>query len=190
MAARFSLGPSSLVVEIASNDGYLLCHFRDLQVPVLGVEPAANVARAAEELGVSTEIAFFGVQTASRLRAAGRQVDLMVANNVLAHVPDINDFVAGVPLLLKPQGVWTIEFPYLFRLLEQAQFDTIYHEHYSYLSLLFIERLMACHALRVFNLESLPTHGGSLRVYVCHREAGHAEARGSTISAAWKPRPV
>jgi hypothetical protein len=178
MAARFGLGAGRLVIEIASNDGYLLRHFRDLGIPVLGVEPAANVARAAEALGVPTEVAFFGVATARRLAAAGRAADLMAANNVLAHVPDINDFVGGVPLLLKPQGVWTIEFPHLLNLLNDVQFDTIYHEHYSYLSLLFIERLMARHGLRVFDVEHLPTHGGSLRVFVCHRDADHREAAG------------
>lgn len=178
MAARFGLAAQSRVVEIASNDGYLLRHFRDMGVPVLGIEPAANVARAAEALGVTTEVAFFGVDTARRLAAEGRQADLMAANNVLAHVPDINDFVGGVPLLLKPEGVWTIEFPHLLNLLGQVQFDTIYHEHYSYLSLLFIERLMARHGLRVFDVAHLPTHGGSLRVFVCHRDASHAEAEG------------
>jgi hypothetical protein len=178
MRARFGLGAASLVIEIASNDGYLLRHFVAAAVPVLGVEPAANVAKAAEALGVATEVAFFGTATARRLRAAGHQADLMAANNVLAHVPDINDFVAGVPLLLKPAGVWTIEFPHLLNLLHQVQFDTIYHEHYSYLSLLFIERLMARHGLRVFDVEPLPTHGGSLRVFVCHQEAEHAAAPG------------
>ena len=178
MATRFGLGGASLVIEIASNDGYLLRHFKDMSIPVLGVEPAANVARAAEALGVPTEVAFFGVETARRLAAGGRRADLMAANNVLAHVPDINDFVGGVPLLLKPQGVWTIEFPHLLNLLREVQFDTIYHEHYSYLSLLFIERLMARHGLRVFDVERLPTHGGSLRVFVCHHGAEHAEAAG------------
>jgi hypothetical protein len=175
MAKRFAIGPDSMVIEIASNDGYLLRHFHDIGVPVLGIEPAANVAEAARAVGVTTEVAFFGRETARRLRAAGHQADLMAANNVLAHVPDINDFVAGVPILLKPEGVWTIEFPHLLNLLREVQFDTIYHEHYSYLSLLFIERLMGQHGLRVFDVEQLPTHGGSLRVYVCHQGAGHAE---------------
>lgn len=184
MRARFGLGAGSLVVEIASNDGYLLRHFVEMGVPVLGVEPAANVAKAAEALGVTTDVAFFGVATATRLREAGRRADLMASNNVLAHVPDINDFAGGVPLLLRPEGVWTIEFPHLLNLLEQVQFDTIYHEHYSYLSLLFIERLMARHGLRVFDVEALPTHGGSLRVFVCHAGAGHAETAGLAATRA------
>ncbi len=178
MAGRLGLGPASLVVEIASNDGYLLRHFLGMGIPVLGVEPAANVARVAEAAGVPTEVAFFGRETARRLAAAGRRADLMASNNVLAHVPDINDFVAGVPALLRPEGVWTIEFPHLLNLLREVQFDTIYHEHYSYLSLLFVETLLARHGLRVFEVERIPTHGGSLRVFACHRAAAHAEGAG------------
>ncbi|MFZ5833943.1 MAG: methyltransferase domain-containing protein [Pseudomonadota bacterium] len=171
MIERFALNARSKVVEIASNDGYLLRHFVAANIPVLGVEPAANVARAAQELGVATEIAFFGAATAARLKALGHGADLMVANNVLAHVPDINDFVAGFTLLLKPGGVWTIEFPHLLNLIQQTQFDTIYHEHYSYLSLGTVERILTAHRLRAFDVEVLPTHGGSLRVYACHAEA-------------------
>ncbi|HBF99412.1 MAG TPA: SAM-dependent methyltransferase [Alphaproteobacteria bacterium] len=173
MIARFGLGPNSRVVEVASNDGYLLQHFVTAGIPVLGVEPAANVAQAAEAIGVPTDVAFFGVATAQRLRDAGHAADLIAANNVLAHVPDINDFVAGFAVLLKPEGVWTIEFPHLLRLMQDVQFDTIYHEHYSYYSLLVVARILGAHGLRVFDVEELPTHGGSLRVYACHEGAGH-----------------
>lgn len=175
MTARFGLGAGSRVVEIASNDGYLLQYFVQRAIPVLGIEPAANVAEAARARGVTTEVAFFGRGTAERLRAGGIEADLMASNNVLAHVPDINDFVAGIPVLLKPSGVWTIEFPHLLNLIELVQFDTIYHEHYSYLSLLFVERLVAAHGLRVFDVEEHPTHGGSLRVFCCHAGAAHAQ---------------
>lgn len=178
MTARFGLGAEGRVVEIASNDGYLLQYFVQRGIPVLGVEPAANVAEAARARGVETEVAFFGRATARRLRERGIAADLMASNNVLAHVPDINDFVAGVPLLLKPEGVWTIEFPHLLNLIELVQFDTIYHEHYSYLSLVFVERLLAAHGLRAFDVETWPTHGGSLRVFVCHQGASHAEGAG------------
>ena len=175
MTARFGLGANSRVVEIASNDGYLLQYFVQRSIPVLGIEPAANVAESARARGVTTEVAFFGKATAERLKAQGIAADLMASNNVLAHVPDINDFVSGVPVLLKPEGVWTIEFPHLLNLIELVQFDTIYHEHYSYLSLLFVERLVAAHGMRVFDVEQHPTHGGSLRVFVCHQGASHAE---------------
>ncbi len=176
MIDRFSLNAGGEVIEIASNDGYLLRHFAAAEIPVLGVEPAANVAQAARELGIATEVAFFGAETASRLKAGGHAADLMAANNVLAHVPDINDFVEGFRILLKPEGVWTIEFPHLLRLIEQTQFDTIYHEHYSYFSLGTLERILAAHRLRAFDVEELPTHGGSLRVYACHLAAGHETA--------------
>jgi len=178
MTDRFGLGAGSRVVEIASNDGYLLQYFVRRGIPVLGVEPAANVAQAARARGVATEVAFFGHATARRLHESGVAADLIASNNVLAHVPDINDFVAGVPLLLKRQGVWTIEFPHLLNLIAAVQFDTIYHEHYSYLSLLFVERLLAAHGLRAFDVETWPTHGGSLRVFACHAGAAHAEAPG------------
>jgi len=173
MIERFCLNASSKVVEIASNDGYLLQHFVAAGIGVLGVEPAANVAKAAKELGVATEVAFFGANTAARLKALGHDADLMVANNVLAHVPDINDFVAGFAVLLKPNGVWTIEFPHLMRLIQENQFDTIYHEHYSYLLLGTVERILAAHQLRAFDVEELSSHGGSLRVYACHVLAEH-----------------
>lgn len=179
MTERLGLGPDSRVLEIASNDGYLLQHFVALGIPVLGIEPAANVAAVAIGKGVATEVAFFGLETARRLRAAGWAADLMASNNVLAHVPDVNDFVSGIPVLLKPDGVWTIEFPHLVNLLEQVQFDTIYHEHYSYLSLLSVETMLARHGLRVFDVELLPTHGGSLRVFACHASSQrHGEGEG------------
>jgi hypothetical protein len=174
MIERFGLGQTSMVVEIASNDGYLLKNFVQCGIPVLGIEPAANVAEVARSQGVPTEILFFGVDTAQSLAANGISADLMAANNVLAHVPDINDFVAGFRILLKPEGVATFEFPSLERLIAERQFDTIYHEHFSYLSLLVVSRIFQAHGLRVFDVESLPTHGGSLRVYVCRNEARHA----------------
>ena len=176
MTRRLGLGAAALVVEIASNDGYLLQYFQQRGVKVLGVEPAANVAAAAAEKGVPSEVAFFGVQTATRLRERGVAPDLMVANNVLAHVPDINDFVGGFAILLQPDGVITFEFPHLLRLMQECEFDTIYHEHFSYLSLHAARRSFARHGLRAFDVEQLPTHGGSLRVFVCHAGARHAEA--------------
>jgi len=173
---RLGLGPASRVVELASNDGYLLQYFVRRGIPVLGVEPAANVARAAEAKGVPTRVAFFGRRLAQALRTDGPPADLVVANNVLAHVPDLNDFVAGVGVLLAPGGVATFEFPHLLRLIEGRQFDTLYHEHFSYFSLLAVERVFARHGLRVFDLEELATHGGSLRLYVCHAAAAHARS--------------
>jgi SAM-dependent methyltransferase len=167
MTEELRLGPQSLVVEPASNDGYLLQYFQQRQVAVLGVEPAANVANVAAAKGIPTEVAFFGVATAQRL-AAFQQADLICANNVLAHVPDLNDFVAGLAVLLKPSGTITVEFPHLLRLMAECQFDTIYHEHFSYFSLLVVDRIFARHGLRVFDVECLPTHGGSLRIHACH----------------------
>jgi len=175
MTERFALGPASRVVEIASNDGYLLQYFKKRGVPVLGVEPAANVAKVAVETrGIPTVVRFFGEATARDLAADGQSADCMVANNVFAHVPNIHDFVEGIRLLLKPAGVMTFEFPHLMRLMSEVQFDTIYHEHYSYLSLHAARRVLADHALRVFDVEELPTHGGSLRLFVCHEGAPHA----------------
>ncbi|MCW0234906.1 MAG: class I SAM-dependent methyltransferase [Ferrovibrio sp.] len=181
MQQRFGLGPESQVVEVASNDGYLLQHFKAAEIKVLGVEPAANVAAVAEQKGIPSEVAFFNTETAQRLRNAGYVADLMVANNVMAHVPELNEFVAGFAILLKPQGVLTVEFPHLLNLIEQVQFDTIYHEHYSYLSLLAAEKIFTAHDLRVFDVEQLPTHGGSLRLFVCHRDAVHADSSGLTM---------
>ncbi len=171
MIARFGLSKQNLVVEIASNDGCLLRNFVDAGIPVLGVEPAANVASVAEQAGVRTKVAFFGAQTAAALKGEGFAADLMAANNVLAHVPDINDFVEGFRILLKPQGVVTFEFPHLLNLMQQNQFDTIYHEHFSYISLLAAERILGAHGLAVFDVEEVPTHGGSLRVYAAHAGA-------------------
>jgi len=168
MAERLALGPESLVVEVASNDGYLLQHFVAMDVPVLGVEPAAGTAEAARARGVPTDVAFFNEATAVALAARGVRADLMAANNVLAHVPDISAFVAGFPHVLKPDGVLTFEFPHLLNLIEQVQFDTIYHEHFSYLSLGTVALIFADAGLRVWDVEELPTHGGSLRVYGCH----------------------
>ena len=175
MTQRFSLTDRSTVVEIASNDGYLLQYFQRRGVQVLGVEPAVNVAAVAAKKGVRTEVAFFGEATARRLKAAGVAPDLIAANNVLAHVPDINDFVEGFAVLLKPDGAVTVEFPHLLRLMQETQFDTIYHEHFSYLSLHVVQRIFARHAMRVFDVEQLRTHGGSLRVFIGHAGSGHAE---------------
>jgi len=176
MIARFGLGAKSLVVEIASNDGYLLQHFVAAGVPALGVEPAANVAQAAIAKGVPTEVAFFNRAAAERLAQRGVSADLVAANNVLAHVPDIRDFVAGFGVLLAPEGVATFEFPHLLNLIREAQFDTIYHEHFAYLSLVAVERIFAASALRAFDVEELATHGGSLRLYACRVEAAHRES--------------
>ncbi|WP_043349870.1 class I SAM-dependent methyltransferase [Methylobacterium sp. B1] len=175
MTERFGLGPQSKVVEVASNDGYLLQYFVARGVPVLGVEPAANVAAVAREKGVASEVAFFGRDTAERLRAEGHGADLMAANNVLAHVPDILDFVAGFQVLLKRDGAGTFEFPHLLRMIEHKQFDTIYHEHFSYLSLGVVSGILERSGLRVFDVEELPTHGGSLRVFFCHVDGPHAQ---------------
>lgn len=168
MVRRFGLGTSDFVVEIASNDGYLLQYFVERGVPVLGIEPAANVAVTAEKKGVPTLVAFFGTKTAGELAAAGRQADLIVGNNVLAHVPDLNDFVRGINLLLKPGGVVTMEFPHLLQLMQENQFDTIYHEHFSYFSFMVTERVFAAHRMTIFDVDEIPTHGGSLRIYVRH----------------------
>lgn len=168
MIERFGFDASSQVVEVASNDGYLLRHFRDRGVPVLGIEPAENVARAAQEAGISTRICFFGTEEARKLAAEGIHADLLLGNNVLAHVPEINDFVDGLRILLAPHGVLTMEFPDLMRLMLNNEFDTIYHEHYSYLSLGAVHRIFARHRLELFDVEELPTHGGSLRVYARH----------------------
>ncbi len=168
MRERFGIDSGSLVMEIASNDGYLLQHFVAAGVPVLGIEPAANVAALARGKGIRTEAEFFGVATAQRLLATYGAPDLLVGNNVLAHVPDINDFVAGMRVLLKPGGVVTMEFPHLLQLMQDNQFDTIYHEHFSYLAFFVVEAIFRHHGLRLFDVEELTTHGGSLRIYACH----------------------
>jgi hypothetical protein len=169
MTQRFGLGPTSSVIELASNDGYLLQWFVEVGVPVLGIEPAANVAAAAEERGVRTLVRFFGVELASELAAQGLHADLLIGNNVLAQVPDINDFVAGMAVILAPEGAITLEFPHVLRLIDENQFDTIYHEHFSYFSLHTVGTILARHGLEVFDVEELPTHGGSLRVYAHHQ---------------------
>jgi SAM-dependent methyltransferase len=175
MKERFGLGPQHKVVEVASNDGYLLQYFVARDVPVLGVEPAGNVAEAARAKGVPTEVMFFGETNAETLRQAGHAADLMAANNVLAHVPDILDFIGGFATLLKPEGVATFEFPHLLRMIEHNQFDTIYHEHFSYLSLGVVAGIMKRKGLRVFDVQELETHGGSLRVFACHEAASHKQ---------------
>jgi hypothetical protein len=167
MIERFGLDESSQVVELASNDGYLLQYFRDHGVPVLGIEPAVNVAKVAEENGILTLVEFFGREVATA-QAAATPADLLLGNNVLAHVPDLNDFVGGMKILLKPSGVITMEFPHLMRLIDENQFDTIYHEHFSYFSFLTVRRVFAAHGLKLFDVEELPTHGGSLRIYGAH----------------------
>lgn len=170
-AGRFGLSAGSFVVELASNDGYLLQYFVEKRIPALGVEPAANVAKAAIAKGVPTLVRFFGRETAGDLAAQGRLADLIVANNVLAQVPDLDDFVGGMKILLKPEGVITVEFPHLMRLIEENQFDTIYHEHYSYFSFRTAERVFDAHRLVLFDVEEIPTHGGSLRIYARHRDS-------------------
>jgi SAM-dependent methyltransferase len=171
MTDALGLGSDSLVVELASNDGYLLQHFVPRSVPVLGIEPARNVAAAAIERGIPTEIEFFGTALATRLRTEGRRADLLIGNNVLAHVPDLNDFVAGMAILLADDGLLTMEFPHLLQLLDRTEYDTIYHEHFSYFSMLTVQRVFAAHGLTVVDVEELPTHGGSLRVHVRHQAA-------------------
>lgn len=180
VTARLGLGENSQVVEIASNDGYLLQFFVNKNIPALGIEPAANVGEAAKAKGVKSIAKFFGRQTASELVQAGTQADLLIANNVLAHVPDLNDFVAGMQQLLRHDGVITVEFPHLMRLFAENQFDTIYQEHYCYFSLLTLEQVFAKHGLTIFDVEELPTHGGSLRIYVRH-EADSAKPVRDTV---------
>jgi 2-polyprenyl-3-methyl-5-hydroxy-6-metoxy-1,4-benzoquinol methylase len=165
-------------MEVASNDGYLLQYFKAKGIPVLGIEPARNVAKVALEKGIPTVISFFGQRLARELASGGNRADLLLGNNVLAHVPDINDFVAGLKVLLQPQGVITMEFPHLVRLIEENQFDTIYHEHFSYLSFTTVEQIFAAHKLAIFDVEQLASHGGSLRIY-----ASHAEDNSKSISS-------
>jgi 2-polyprenyl-3-methyl-5-hydroxy-6-metoxy-1,4-benzoquinol methylase len=169
MVERFGFNETSQVIEIASNDGYLLQYFKEKNIPALGIEPAANVAEVAEEKGIPSLVKFFSVETASELAEQGKQADLLLGNNVLAHVPNLNDFVAGMQVILKPQGIITMEFPHVLRLIESNQFDTIYHEHFSYLSFLTVEKVFASHGITLFDVEELPTHGGSLRIYGKHQ---------------------
>lgn len=170
ISKRFSITPEKLVVEIASNDGYLLQYFKELQIPVLGIEPTANTAEVARLKGIESLTDFFGRQLANSLVLHNKQADLLIGNNVLAHVPDINDFVAGMKLILKPTGIITMEFPHVMELVENNQFDTIYHEHFSYLSLHTVQKIFAAHGLAIFDIDQLSTHGGSLRIYAMHSE--------------------
>jgi 2-polyprenyl-3-methyl-5-hydroxy-6-metoxy-1,4-benzoquinol methylase len=175
MIPRFGLTGTSRVMELASNDGYLLQHFVKAGIPCLGIEPSANTAAVARAKGVESREIFFNLDTASQLTAEGWKVDLLLGNNVLAHVPDINDFVSAMPEVLKPEGIITLEFPHLLRLMAENQFDTLYHEHYSYLSLTALVPIFKRAGLRFFDVEHLPTHGGSLRVFACHLDASHVE---------------
>ena len=177
-AQRLRLDARSMVVEVASNDGYLLKHFVAKGIPCLGIEPARNVAAVAQAAGVPTEVCFLGRDTAAALRARGAAADLVVGNNVLAHVPDLHDFTAGLAALLKPAGTLSIEFPHILRLIDEVQFDTIYHEHFCYFSLAPVERLLSEHGLKVFDVEELPTHGGSLRVLAAPAGSNRAEGAG------------
>ena len=170
MTERFGFDSKSQVVEIASNDGYLLQYFKEKNIPVLGIEPAKNVAIEARKSGIPTIVEFFGAEMATRLSSEGKGADLLIGNNVLAHVPQLNDFVRGMKILLKPKGIITVEFPHLMRLMEEFQFDTIYHEHFSYYSFITVRNIFAAHDLDIFDVEELPTHGGSLRIYACHSE--------------------
>jgi SAM-dependent methyltransferase len=170
MTERFGLDGRSLVVEVASNDGYLLQYFRDKKIPVLGIEPTANTAKVALEKGIDTIVDFFGVRLATRLASENKKADLLLGNNVLAHVPDIVDFVGGMKILLNPGGVITMEFPHLMQLVDNNQFDTIYHEHFSYLSFYTVQQIFSSQGLELFDVEELPTHGGSLRIFARHAE--------------------
>lgn len=170
MRSRFGLGSGSQVIELASNDGYLLQYFKAAGVPVLGVEPARNVAEEAIRRGIPTIVKFFGEQTARELVAEGKTADLLLGNNVLAHVPGLNDFVKGMKIILKPTGIITMEFPHLQKMVDECQFDTIYHEHFSYFSFVTVEQVFAKHGITLFDVEELPTHGGSLRIYGRHAE--------------------
>ena len=168
MKSRFNLNGQSFIAEVASNDGYLLQYFVRMGIPVLGIEPAKNVAVEAEQKGVPTLVRFFGREVATMLAEKGQRADLVAGNNVLAQVPDLNDFVEGLKILLKPEGVLTLEFPHLLRLIEANEFDTIYHEHFSYFSLISTLKILGAHGLRIFDVEELKSHGGSLRIFACH----------------------
>jgi SAM-dependent methyltransferase len=184
VSERFDLGEQHSVVEVASNDGYLLQYFKERNIPVLGIEPCGNVAEAAKDIGIPTLVEFFGQELAAKLVAEGKSADLIVGNNVLAHVPDLRDFVSGLKTLLADTGLITMEFPHLARLIELNQFDTIYHEHFSYFSLLSVLNVFSRHGLRIFDVEELPTHGGSLRIYACHMDdesKANSEAVGSLL---------
>src|SRR5690606_26108380 len=178
ITGRLGLGAGSFVIEVASNDGYLLKNFVASGIPCLGIEPTASTAAAAEAIGVPVLREFFGEALGRRLAGEGRQADLIAGNNVYAHVPDINDFTRGLAAALKPGGTITLEFPHLLRLIEHAQFDTVYHEHFSYLSIHAVQQIFEAAGLRIYDVEELPTHGGSVRVYGCHAEAPLAEQPG------------
>ena len=175
MIATFAIDKSSQVIEIASNDGYLLRNFKEREIPVLGIEPALNVAQVAQEAGIPSITKFFGVDTAKELVADNIHADLLIGNNVLAHVPDLNDFVAGMKILLNVGGIITMEFPHLDKLMKENQFDTIYHEHFSYFSFYAVSNVFDRHGLKIFDVKELPTHGGSLRIYACHKDDASEE---------------
>lgn len=179
MIHRFGFNKSNHIVEIASNDGYLLQYFKEQEIPVMGIEPAENIAKEALKKGIPTMVKFFGSETARELAKDDKQADLLLGNNVLAHVPNLNDFVEGLKIALKNQGIITMEFPHLARLMEANQFDTIYHEHFSYFSFITVTKVFASHGLIIFDVDELPTHGGSLRIYACHAEdtSKHVEER-------------
>jgi SAM-dependent methyltransferase len=170
MVERFRIGPDWTVIEIGSNDGYLLRYFREEGIPVMGIEPAENVAKAAQEIGIPTINAFFTKKFAREIATESKRADLLIGNNVLAHVPDLNDFIAGMKSILNPRGIVTMEFPHSLRLMEENQFDTIYHEHFSYFSFIAAQKVFSKNGLNIFDVEELPTHGGSLRIFACHRE--------------------
>ena len=170
MIKRFNLSKDSFIIEIASNDGYLLQFFHNQNIPCMGIEPAANVAKIAKQKGVNTLVKFFGIDTAKELIFQGKKADLLLGNNVLAHVPDINDFVEGMKIILSTNGIITMEFPHLMQLIDKNQFDTIYHEHFSYISFYTVKKIFEYHGLRIFDVEELLTHGGSLRIYATHFE--------------------
>lgn len=190
MVDRFKLDQSCQVIEIASNDGYLLQYFKEREIPVLGVEPAINVAEAAVAAQIPTLIEFFSKSTAKQMIANGKAADLLIGNNVLAHVPDLNDFVAGMKIVLKSNGLFTMEFPHLLRLMDENQFDTIYHEHFSYYSFLTVNNVFKAHGLKLFDVEQIPTHGGSLRIFGCHAEQEQYSVteRANELSAVEKAR--
>lgn len=190
MISSFNLTPGNLVVELASNDGYLLQWFHKEGIPVLGIDPAANVAKAALSKGINTEVAFFGVKTAIEMAKKYKKADLLIGNNVLAHVPDINDFVGGMKIMLAEKGVITMEFPHLQRLIEQNQFDTIYHEHFSYLSFVAVNRIFNHHGLTLFDVEELSTHGGSIRIYGKHSDNASIEVTQNVINLLKREREM
>jgi len=170
MINKFEFNEKSQIIEVASNDGYLLQYFKEKNIPILGIEPAENVGKVAEGKGIPTIYKFFGSKTATELVKSGNKADLLLGNNVLAHVPDLNDFVKGLKILLKPSGIITMEFPHLLQLMLQNQFDTIYHEHFSYFSFLVVQKIFSAHQLTIFDVDEIDIHGGSLRIYVKHKE--------------------